>query len=308
MDAIAKKGTAEFRFLQIPSGEDVIAFLENTYKDEFIPKRQGAFSLVRHFHNLLEIGICRAGKGNICLENQKIPYSKGTVMIIPKNVSHCFDNTFYEQSQWEYIFVDPDEFLRESSKFGKRDIDKYVNIIEKHTIIRADQEVRLFVRELDCLMDQIRMQEYGYKNCVKGLLITLFMEIVKMCLEEECMQSVSVHQVGLMESGKLKLAIEFVEDHFEENIKISDIAEAAFISESYLRKLFTQNYHMSPLQYVNLIRVNKACTLLGKKGFNIGEVARKVGFENTSTFIMNFKKVMGETPKQWVKEAVKPGN
>ena len=65
---------------------------------------------------------------------------------------------------------------------------------------------------------------------------------------------------------------------------------------------------MSPLQYVNLIRVNKACTLLGKKGFNIGEVARKVGFENTSTFIMNFKKVMGETPKQWVKEAVKPGN
>ena len=59
---------------------------------------------------------------------------------------------------------------------------------------------------------------------------------------------------------------------------------------------------MSPLWYVNFVRIDSACKILRDQALNINEVAQKVGFDNTSTFIKNFKKIVGKTPKQWRKE------
>lgn len=39
-----------------------------------------------------------------------------------------------------------------------------------------------------------------------------------------------------------------------------------------------------------------------KEAISITDVARRVGFDNMSTFIKNFKRITGKTPKIWVKE------
>lgn len=163
------------------------------------------------------------------------------------------------------------------------------------------------MRELDCLMDQIRIQDYGYRNCVKGLLFTVLMEIVKINSDEfvnEKRQD-TMEYVNDDKSGKLQLALSFVEEHFAEDIKISDIAEATFISESYLRRLFSEKYNMTPVHYVNYVRIQEACKLLKNKKFNISEAAQEVGFNNMSTFITNFRKVKNQTPGQWIKDVHK---
>ena len=198
------------------------------------------------------------------------------------------------------------EFLL-SAKFRKRDAQRFRNRIESGPIKRQKEEVPLLVRELDCLMDQIRIQDYGYRNCVKGLLFTVLMEIVKINSDEfvnEKRQD-TMEYVNDDKSGKLQLALSFVEEHFAEDIKISDIAEATFISESYLRRLFSEKYNMTPVQYVNYIRIQEACKLLKNKKFNISEAAQKVGFNNMSTFITNFRKVKNQTPGQWIKNVHK---
>lgn len=60
-----------------------------------------------------------------------------------------------------------------------------------------------------------------------------------------------------------------------------------------------------PLEYVNLVRIQKACDLLQQSGEAIESLARKVGFTSQSTFMRNFKKYVGDTPKQWL---LKNGN
>lgn len=135
----------------------------------------------------------------------------------------------------------------------------------------------------------------------------MLMEIVKINSDEfvnEKRQD-TMEYVNDDKSGKLQLALSFVEEHFAEDIKISDIAEATFISESYLRRLFSEKYNMTPVQYVNYIRIQEACKLLKNKKFNISEAAQKVGFNNMSTFITNFRKVKNQTPGQWIKNVHK---
>ena len=150
-------------------------------------------------------------------------------------------------------------------------------------------------------MDQIRTQEYGYRACVKGLVYTLLMEIVKIT-SMESLEIKSVQNPNWDKLKKIELAMQYVDTHYAEEIRISDIANAAYISESYLRRIFVENYNMSPLRYVNFVRIDFACKILRDQDLNINEVAQKVGFDNTSTFIKNFKKIVGKTPKQWRKE------
>lgn len=100
----------------------------------------------------------------------------------------------------------------------------------------------------------------------------------------------------------LPFTLAYVEENYAEEIRISDIADASYISESYLRKIFAENYNMTPIQYVNFVRISHACKILQKEAISITDVARRVGFDNMSTFIKNFKRITGKTPKIWVKE------
>ena len=61
---------------------------------------------------------------------------------------------------------------------------------------------------------------------------------------------------------------------------------------------------MLSLHYVNFVRISYACKFMKNSNKSIAEVAQKVGYENLSTFINNFKKIVGETPKKWLNSNV----
>lgn len=297
----ANRKKAEFRFFQIPNEEDVLALLGSNWIRVYGYDDSGKPIPGLHFHNLMEIGICRWGEGTIVLEQESIPYKEGTLTVIPRDCPHSTVNEQGEKSFWEYIYVNPAEFLQMQYGYGKREMKRFLHRIEQGAIVVQKEQMPLFAQELDCLMHQIRLKEYGYRNCAKGLLFTLLMEIVKFHSEKfihmENQQTTDIEKVG-----KMELALAFVEEHYSEDIKVADIAEAAFVSESFLRRIFAQNYSMSPAQYLNFVRIDAVCGLLRKKDLNINEVAQKVGMGNLSTFISNFKKIVGKTPKQWMKD------
>ena len=104
---------------------------------------------------------------------------------------------------------------------------------------------------------------------------------------------------------KIRGALEYIETHYADEIRIRDLARECYVSESYFRKIFVQCMNVLPLEYVNLVRIQKACDLLQQSGEAIESLARKVGFTSQSTFMRNFKKYVGDTPKQWL---LKNGN
>lgn len=286
-------------FYQIPAGEDIIAILGNNGIKEY--GVDGKMITTNHYHNLMEIGICRQGCGTILFKHRKCAYSEGTVIVVPENYPHNIINVCKEKSFWEFIYLNPTEFLNEY--YEKREVEKFIAKINRNYLKMQKDELKitLFVRELECLMDQIRIQDYGYKNCIKGLILTLLMEIVKINCSE--MNEQEYKEVTNFDKfSKLKTALSYVENNYSKEIRVSDIAQAAYVSESYLRKIFAENYEMSPLQYVNFVRIQEACKMLQRRNVNINEAARRVGYDNMSTFIRNFKKIMGKTPKQWVIE------
>ena len=56
---------------------------------------------------------------------------------------------------------------------------------------------------------------------------------------------------------------------------------------------------MAPMDYVNLVRIQKACDLMSRKDSSMDIIALECGFTSVSTFTRNFKKILNTTPYQW---------
>lgn len=93
----------------------------------------------------------------------------------------------------------------------------------------------------------------------------------------------------------------YINQHYKEDIDVSDIATVFNIHKSYLSHLFTQHVGMSLWNYVILRRIHAFNDLL-RKGLSIEEASYQVGFQNYSNFFRLYKKHTGMTPMQFKKQ------
>ena len=99
----------------------------------------------------------------------------------------------------------------------------------------------------------------------------------------------------------LKNALSFINNNFSNNITIQDIANHVNIDRTYLYKIFISKFKMSPLQYLNDLRIEKSKEILNNGSHSIAFVAQMVGYYDHSHFSRLFKKKNSMTPTEYIK-------
>lgn len=97
----------------------------------------------------------------------------------------------------------------------------------------------------------------------------------------------------------IKAAKEYIAEHYTENISLTDAADAVGISAGYLSTMFTQYLDCGFVDYLNQVRIERACCYLEQKSLKNYEVAFKVGFRDEKYFSKVFKKIMGMSPREY---------
>ena len=93
---------------------------------------------------------------------------------------------------------------------------------------------------------------------------------------------------------------DYMRVHFADpELSISAIAEAFEMPTARLSLAFKDEMHMSPLEYLTLLRVERSKELLGATEMSIKEIAAEVGYYDASSFIRRFKQMTGVTPLQY---------
>ena len=94
-------------------------------------------------------------------------------------------------------------------------------------------------------------------------------------------------------------AVEYIKEHYMENITLNEVAEKVGISSGYLSTLFHQNLQCGFIDYLNGVRIERACCYLEQNYFKTYEIAYRVGFRDEKYFSKVFKKLKGMTPKEY---------
>ena len=94
----------------------------------------------------------------------------------------------------------------------------------------------------------------------------------------------------------------YLEKHYKEDIQIKDLENQFYLSKNKLYQLFKKNYHTTPMQYLNNIRISKSKELILHTDFTLTEICEEIGFNNYNYFIKQFKAVFGEPPHRFRKK------
>lgn len=84
-----------------------------------------------------------------------------------------------------------------------------------------------------------------------------------------------------------------------ENIPVTELASIANISPDHFTRTFKACFGLTPLQYINSKRIQRACEILVNNQLTVKEVAFSVGFDDPAYFIRLFKKITGTTPRRY---------
>lgn len=97
----------------------------------------------------------------------------------------------------------------------------------------------------------------------------------------------------------IKEAFSFIEQNFQNDISVEDIAASCGLNRSYFGKIFHENMGKSPQEFLISYRMTKATELLKLTGLSIADIGNAVGYPNQLHFSRAFKNVYGISPRQW---------
>ena len=125
---------------------------------------------------------------------------------------------------------------------------------------------------------------------LRGLLLVMLSELFNM---------MSFEVAPKYDSNILKQVIKYCAENYTQDITLSSIAEDLHVSKYYISHLFGKKLKVSFNDYINTMRVKRACELLNKKEGSVIDIGYAVGYNSTRSFNRCFKSVCGVTPKEY---------
>ncbi|MEM6868812.1 MAG: AraC family transcriptional regulator, partial [Cyanobacteria bacterium P01_C01_bin.121] len=93
-------------------------------------------------------------------------------------------------------------------------------------------------------------------------------------------------------------SIAYLSSHLNQPITIDEMATRAGMSRAVFHRKFKQATTMSPIQFVKSMRLNNAAMKIAG-GMTVNEAAMEVGYVSASQFSREFKRLYGQSPRQW---------
>lgn len=289
-----QKRQIEYRYYEIPSDQYVLALLGESWVQSYGAVQENLL----HFHNYMEIGYCYWGNGRLVIEESSVNYKGGIITIIPENIPHDTKSEGGGICKWEYLFLDIDNFIKKEMQFHRLIPEEVIKRINNQGYVIQWNQNKQLTSIIRSIIEEYREQRPYYKQAVKGYLRAFVAELLR--LNEDMSSSLTLEEKRL--NSYIERSVNYISEHYAEDIKMSDVAYECGLSESHFRRIFEESMSMKPLDYLNMVRIDNACEIIQNKDYAMEEVGFRVGYQTPSTFNRNFKKLTGKTPYQWKKE------
>lgn len=99
--------------------------------------------------------------------------------------------------------------------------------------------------------------------------------------------------------ARLLIMMQYIHDHYREELSLSQIAASASVSKSGALQLFQSGIHLSPVAYLIQYRLSQAAELLHTTSKPVSTIAEETGFASTGYFCRRFKERYQMTPKEY---------
>lgn len=94
----------------------------------------------------------------------------------------------------------------------------------------------------------------------------------------------------------LQMGLSYMQIHYAEGITVQRVSEHVGVERTHFTKQFGQTYGVTPMQYLQSLKMNEAKLLLEQTAYTLSEIANSVGYPDLFSFSKAFKKHIGMPP------------
>lgn len=253
-----------------------------------VDEKHPQYVMPLHWHREFEVLRVLRGRLALYLNNEIYDLRTGDVIFIPSGTLHRGEPT---DCAYDCAVFD----LRIASGYSSSKLTELIN-----PIISSDVEIDHICHAADrcaaALLDTVTEKDPYFEVKAASLvseLIYLFYTtgaVKQSHTEDERI----VHRHSVM-----TLLIDKIEREYTGKITLADLAEIAQMNEKYLCRFFKSYTNQTPIDYINRLRIDRACYEMTVNKMTVTSAAYECGFNELSYFSKMFKKYKGVTPGQY---------
>ena len=250
-------------------------------------KYGGDWHSVQHTHNCSELFYVIDGKGQFLIEDKTYPVSVNDLVIVNPNVSHT--EVSLNASPLKYIVLGVEGLELTATKGNDN---------TNFCIINFKNWRENVLLCLQHMLTEIENKHAGYEIVCQDL-----MEILIVLLGRQTNFSTILAPVNKKTSRLCGSTKRYIDIHYQENITLDQLAEVCHVSKYHLAHAFTEEYGISPINYLISKRIAEAEHLLKTTDFSLSLISNTTGFSSSSYFAQIFRKQKGMSPTEFRKQS-----
>ena len=290
-------------FLKISTDEtlrETIQHGSNHYPFAYYPDNIWNFDFHRidwHWHHEMEFLYVVEGTALCLIGTNKINLHKGSGIFINSGVLHRFEaqsSTFAPN-----IVFSPTLLAPENSLIYKKYILPVINSSVPYQVFNPSSTWEKQVLQLLTQIFTLQETEQNNELCTIQLLIQLWNILQKNINLDS--NANSIHRAN-HKQARLQVMMQYIYDHYMEEITLEMIAASASISKSGALNIFQTCIHISPVAYLIQYRLAQAAEQLYTTQKSVSSIAEETGFTSSGYFCRKFRQYYHMSPNEYRKK------
>lgn len=254
-----------------------------------------------HWHEEWEFAIIEDGNVEFLLENQIVKMKKGDCIFINGKALHAANNitpskpAFLHSASFHPRLIGGNT----DSIFWQKLVQPFLmnpsfRCIHLHPSIQWQKDV---IDHFERVWQAVVNEYDDFENIVRYELSAA----IRILIQNNDINEFKISEKDQTNAKRIRIMLEYIEEHYNEDITIQDLATLIHVSTSACLRCFHQTLHTTPMQYVKGLRIKKATDLLLSTNQSVKEIAFQCGFNDMSYFNRAFKDIYSVTPGEYRK-------
>ena len=253
-----------------------------------------------HWHRTVELFYMESGTLEYTTPNGKWVFPAGSGGFVNSNVLHTsmVIPSGAETVQLLHLF-EPE--LLSGGQASRMDM-KYIRPLTSAAgiemiVLSPDDAVQAeLLKKIRAVFD-LDEDDWGYEFTLRQQLTEIWLALFALARP-----GIELHSGAKDSDEKMKAMMRYIHAHYPDTISVDQLAREAHISKRVCYRLFRENLHMSPVEYMTGYRLRKACQRLAESDEPITQIAYNCGLGSSSYFGKLFRGRFGCTPGAYHKE------
>ena len=236
-----------------------------------------------HYHDYFELYFLDSGERYHLMDDKLFKLQAGDCILFPPQTMH---RSYGDQDM---------AFSRVVLYFRPKTItsaDLLHKLLHSQVVYRPDsQELHQLRRIIYAMEEEQHSHLDCHDECMQSLLNLIMVQLLRMNQES----------TGILRETRVTKVIQYIHNHYAEDITLKDLSERFYVSEYYLCREFKKSTKRTIVEYIKQTRIMNTKRLFMETDRNVTEVARETGFSNLTHFNRVFREVADVTPSEYRK-------